>query len=460
MRILDGLRLFKDPVGFGTERPIRNVETASLRILPGAAPEVPLIGDLLIDTSDSNTFKWFDGTVWKTPGQPTPVATGDSWIRDGNIFGANSYIGLTDNFNLGLVTNNTPRVMIAATGEVSIGSEDVKDPLYLKATTSRIAAFTNTSRGNTQVLIGGSRDGSYPAIKYNSVVFDFVNCGDGSANNSFSQYLYGLPPQLSLYGNGNVGIGTTSAATRRLEVVGDGIRISPSETPKNPKGGDIYIDSKDGNLFKWFDGSSWRGVAGSGGGSLNSAYNFGGGGLGRVITARDGEVRINGVNLPLKLTTSANSTWTTSLVLESSTGRLNPGEGLHIMMGDRYVTNQWQGGSIGYIRVADQDPSNYLSLGLWKEENILAITGNRRVGVNSVKPEAPLEVYDASNVEIIRVSDSAGSAGIYLVSEDPNNKVKGLKGSLALNQQGSIHVCRGGTVWEELVTRANGTPAT
>jgi hypothetical protein len=78
-------------------------------------------------------------------------------------------------------------------------------------------------------------------------------------------------PSLFLSNSGNVGIGTSSAPTQKLDVYGS-IHMLPG-LPGSATVGTIAIDTGSGNALSYYDGASWHSTAGSAfsGGSLASA---------------------------------------------------------------------------------------------------------------------------------------------------------------------------------------------
>ncbi len=86
-----------------------------------------------------------------------------------------------------------------------------------------------------------------------------------------------------------------------------------SNAPANPSLNQAYYNSAQGISFIW-DGNSWETLAqdgsAGGGGSLNDAYNNGGAGAGRIITANSGSVEVNGsgsTTNALRVTSSASA---------------------------------------------------------------------------------------------------------------------------------------------------------
>jgi len=78
---------------------------------------------------DSGTLKYYDGSAVKSLG-----ASG--YFNGGNAFGANASIGLTDNYSLSFITNNSTRMSINNSGSVGIGTSTPATFVHLNKSTS------------------------------------------------------------------------------------------------------------------------------------------------------------------------------------------------------------------------------------------------------------------------------------------------------------------------------------
>lgn len=106
----------------------------------------------------------------------------------------------------------------------------------------------------------------------------------GSANQTIRYGTNGWEGTSSLWNDGtNLGVGTTSPAAK-LDVNGT-TRTTGLTIPTGASNGHILTSDATGN-------ASWQAPA-AGGGDLDDAYDFGGAGQGRIITADAGAVQIN-----------------------------------------------------------------------------------------------------------------------------------------------------------------------
>ncbi|RUM66522.1 MAG: hypothetical protein DSZ06_03040 [Sulfurospirillum sp.] len=69
------------------------------------------------------------------------------------------------------------------------------------------------------------------------------------------QFVTGQKARVTIQGDGNVGIGTTTPA-RKLHINGV-LRLEPTSEPSDPAEGDIYMDSGTHKL-RVYDGSNWH----------------------------------------------------------------------------------------------------------------------------------------------------------------------------------------------------------
>jgi len=183
----------------------------------------------------------------------------------------------TDAFRLGTSLNTfTEYMRIASNGNLGLGITDPTAKLDIQMTGNgawqrglRVLNPDMVTDDGLLLVLGRtdeSRNMSYMNFKYS---------GDDSESNRVSFGLYGVNDVLNILGSGNVGIGTI-APSDMLEVAG---------TIHSTSGG-----------FRFPDGTVQATAAAAGGGAntLDQAYDEGGAGAGRVITADNGAVWISG----------------------------------------------------------------------------------------------------------------------------------------------------------------------
>lgn len=105
----------------------------------------PATGLLIYQTDNSAGFYYFNGTIWVS-------LSSSSWSLIGNS-GTNSTtnkVGTTDNQDFVLVTNNTEKLRVNATGNVGIGTTTPSTKLHLNTPTSYSYTqnFNSLSTGN------------------------------------------------------------------------------------------------------------------------------------------------------------------------------------------------------------------------------------------------------------------------------------------------------------------------
>lgn len=170
-------------------------------------------------------------------------------------------------------------------------------------TTSNLGLY-NLNIGQGTVL-----QGTFSAINWGSgakFIQQEVNFGSGYTNMGTSQFL-SVPYALYAETAGNGGTQGPQGEQGPQGIQGipgnDGISVNWLGTyttaPSSPSTNDAYYNSTDGVSYIW-NGSTWSIVAQDGtegsatGNTLNEAYNEGAPGAGRIITADNGSVTING----------------------------------------------------------------------------------------------------------------------------------------------------------------------
>ena len=237
----------------------------------------------------------------------------------------------------------------------------------------------------------------------------------------------------------NVGIGTTtpdSSAILDITSTNKGLLIprvtlNDHTTPDpvaNPATGLLIYNANgtEPHGFWYWDGTEWVQVgsgSNSGGGTLDDAYNFGGPGAGRVITADHGAVEIN-------MTTSA-SNMEAVLVTAANGTTSNPSTGIHVI-------NSGIGGSIYAENTNSSNPYNAIEASTNSTNSYTsAIAGyydgtNQGVGVYG-------SVYD---------QNSSGPAGVFGINNRTNGGA-GVWGQGFNGMVGETNYSSGVGVWGE-----------
>ena len=214
--------------------------------------------------------------------------------NNNSAFGDKSLFNNTANDNSAFGTN-TLISNLTGTENSAFGKNAL-----LNSNGSYNSAFGNNSlqssfTGSGNVAIGYSALLANTSGNFNTAIGVFSNVGSSGLTNATaigasalvntdnSLVLGSVAGFNSASSTVNVGIGTTSPLDR-LHVVGN-IRMVDG----NQAAGKIMVSDANGTAF-------WTTPPSSGGGTLDQAYDFGGAGLGKTITADAGAVLINGTD--------------------------------------------------------------------------------------------------------------------------------------------------------------------
>ncbi|MFA5272261.1 MAG: hypothetical protein WC412_08030 [Candidatus Omnitrophota bacterium] len=93
----------------GPQRALHVVGTDGMRLAPSARPSSPAAGDIVVDSSDSNTLKWWNGTKWAAAGGGGacyiayfPYTHSQKTANSGTIVpGSSCHAGFTDEGSIG-----------------------------------------------------------------------------------------------------------------------------------------------------------------------------------------------------------------------------------------------------------------------------------------------------------------------------------------------------------------------
>jgi hypothetical protein len=222
---------------------------------------------LLIYNTDNKRFEVYDqaATTWRGLLTDANVNT-SAWARTGNAgtTAGTDFLGTTDNIAFTIKTNNIERSRILANGNFGIGTNNPSS-LFSVGTTSQ---FQVNGTGAINAATGITSSGN--------IIFS------GLGANKFVKTSAG--GQLSTF---SFGRDLTVTGTDTALVVGLQGRNLSATAPT------------DGQVIKWNNAlSQWEpgSLAGASGNTLNAAYNQGGAGAGREITANSGAVKLTGSN--------------------------------------------------------------------------------------------------------------------------------------------------------------------
>ena len=163
-------------------------------------------------------FQGFQGLTG--PQGPLP-STASFYVQGGNSFGATAMFGTNDNYNLVLETNSIPALIIATSGNISIGTSSTNTQKVLivgSGTTSTTTSFLVQNSANTPLLNilnnGFVSLGSTASISKLYVAGGEIRVDAGQSitlDNSNVMYLVSASNQLRLYNGGLPRINITTA---------------------------------------------------------------------------------------------------------------------------------------------------------------------------------------------------------------------------------------------------------
>ena len=162
------------------------------------------------------------------------TGTGAAFVQDGNSFGSLAMLGTNDAFGLAFETSGVEKMRILTDGNVGIGTTAPGAKLEIAGTNTATSSKGNLFIATTdafgidvggQLSLGGKYNTAGSVLSFGSIAARKETAADGSA----SGYLaFGtsnaaggaITEKLRITSSGNVGIGTTTPSSFKLEIAG------------------------------------------------------------------------------------------------------------------------------------------------------------------------------------------------------------------------------------------------
>jgi hypothetical protein len=357
-----------------------------------------------------------------------PTGTRHQWYIGGAV-------GMTLSNNLLGIGTQTPSYNIDVIGKARISNVlsvgDGGDGFPTSINFYALVGMNSSYGTNSNVVIQlGRADANNDSwfIQHNTTAL-------GSASNSFQIVPYGRTPTFSMQANGNIGLGTTTPATR-LHIEEGNVFIGDIASGFSTNVPSTVTTSNVASGYRLFFDNSFNNVPGTGVPANkivmhNNSFTGGFGIENGAVTYHSGEnhtfyinannataygsiamligsnVGVGTSNPAHKLDVVGNARIAGTLTLSNATstvamaglcGALSNGvanQNISLSVGKSSSTNNVA--NIRYTHCNDASACNYIGIGFWANDDLLNVQAGGNVGVGTVSPSSKLDVNGTGN---------------------------------------------------------------
>jgi hypothetical protein len=194
---------------------IKNTKTGTVPVLTIATLSQTIDGasTWLLDDPNESINVVSDGSNWRIMGQSLPSGSGTSWTQGGNTVSSIKKLGTIDSYDLPFITANTEKMRLTTAGNFIIGNTVVPNDeiLYVDGGTSNspnnLVTLSGNVNGYMQLNIQNENNGNFAS----SDIVATANNGNSDPNDNTFYIDMGINSLGYTTGNSNILNGTNSA---------------------------------------------------------------------------------------------------------------------------------------------------------------------------------------------------------------------------------------------------------